>query len=237
MDKVCLEAPQPLEVQVQGERQIPPGPYVRLSVSDTGEGISAQEQEAVFEPFYTRKTMGRSGTGLGMTLALGTVNDHGGYIQMKSSPGKGTHIGIFLPAADEGPVDSLRDSRLGTMNGHGESILVVDDEPVQLKIASSLLRHLDYRVYTCASGEKALALIRETPMDLVILDIIMEPGMNGVDACKTMLAEYPDQKVLFVTGYSDADTLARAASLSRGPCLFKPYTLEHLGDMVKARLA
>jgi signal transduction histidine kinase len=233
---VTLEEPDSLAVPVQGEKEIPPGHYVRLTVSDTGEGIAPEAQEQVFEPFYTRKKMGRSGTGLGMALVLGTVNDHGGYIRLVSAPGEGTAISIYFPAAAADANPAAPGNGVDRLKGNGASVLVVDDEPVQRKIAEGLLRRLGYRVLTCSSGEAAIALLEKQPVDLVILDIIMEPGMNGVEACEAMLEADPGQKVLFVTGYSDSETLDRAGRLSRGDCLFKPYGLEKMGAMVKERL-
>lgn len=237
VEAVTLETPLALVVQVQGEREIPPGRYARLTVSDTGTGIALHEQEAVFEPFYTRKKMGRSGTGLGMALVLGTVNDHRGYIRMVSSPGNGTAISLYFPAADASGTVEAGSRDIGFLKGSGQRVLVVDDEPVQRSIARKLLDRLGYSAFTCDSGEAALDFLKETPVDLVMLDIIMEPGMNGVEACEAILEAFPGQKMLFVTGYSDALTLARAAKISGGGCLFKPYTLEKMGTMVKERLA
>ncbi|MCG8618406.1 MAG: ATP-binding protein, partial [Desulfobacterales bacterium] len=233
-----LSKPEPIANPVQGHRIIPPGDYMVFSVSDTGIGIAPKDLESVFEPFYTRKQMGRSGTGLGMAVVLGTVNDHKGFIQMTSIPGKGTRISLYFPAtsgASYGDASPVSEG-IEALMGNNEKILVVDDEPVQLNIAEKLLTRLGYAVHCCPSGEACLEFTGKYPVDLVILDIIMEPGMDGVSACRKLLAARPDQKVLFVTGYSDTATLEEAGKLSGGPCLFKPYTLEDMGRMVRERL-
>ena len=237
VDLAALDVPRPLKVQIQGEKEIPPGRYARLTVSDTGTGIALENQEAVFEPFYTSKKMGRSGTGLGMALVLASVIDHGGYIRLVSSPEKGTAVSLYFPEAKETQIPKQGDAGLEAVRGAGESILVVDDEPVQRHIAQSLLTHLGYKVAVCDSGEAALSYLRKEQADLVIMDIIMEPGMTGVEACEALLTDHPAQRILFATGYSNSQTLARATRMSRGDCLFKPYTPEKLGAMVKERLA
>ncbi|HCY85586.1 MAG TPA: hypothetical protein DHV36_10665, partial [Desulfobacteraceae bacterium] len=234
-----LSDPEPIANPVQGHRVIPPGDYMVFTVSDTGIGIAPKDLESVFEPFYTRKQMGRSGTGLGMAVVLGTVNDHKGFIQMTSTPGEGTRISLYFPAALDA---SFREAspgseRIEALLGNNEKILVVDDEPVQLNIAEKLLTRLGYSVHCCPSGEACLEFLGKYPVDLVILDIIMEPGMDGVSTCKKILADRPYLKVLFVTGYSEADTLEKARQLSGGSCLFKPYALEDMGRMVRDRLA
>jgi len=230
-----LESPELLEVPVQGESEISPGEYVVVSVSDTGTGIAPEERERIFEPFFTKKVMGRSGTGLGMALVLGTVNDHQGYIRIRSTPGKGTMISLFFPVTGQDAGQEVKEAGVEELKGGQERILVVDDDPVQLNIAEKLLKRLAYRVHCRASGEEGLRFLQQNRVDLVILDIIMEPGMSGVEACERILEICPGQKVLFVTGFSDAGTLDRARELSKSPSLFKPYSLENMGRLVKEK--
>lgn len=229
-----LEAAEPLNIQVQGVREIPAGDYVVVSVSDTGAGIDPQDMDSVFEPFYTKKQMGRSGTGLGMSLILESVNDHNGFICLASTPGAGTTISLFFPPAKE--VDSLEPASGGVdiLAREKRRILVVDDEPAQRLIAQELLTRLGYQVSCAASGEEALARLQTETPDLIIMDIIMDPGMSGVSTCEKILAAHPSQKVIFATGFSDNLTLDRARSL--GPCLYKPYSIEQIGALVKDRL-
>ncbi len=231
-----LETPESIRNPVQGHKEIPEGDYVVFSVSDNGTGIHPRDLEYIFEPFYTRKQMGRSGTGIGMAVVLGTVNDHKGFIQLESEPEKGTSVSLYFPATSEMPEHEETPVSINALMGNNEKLLVVDDEPVQLNIAEQMLRRLGYAVHCCPSGEAALEFLNKYPVDLVIFDIMMEPGMDGVTTCKRLLEDHPDKKVLFATGFSDKDTLAQARELSRGPCLFKPYTLEDMGKMVQERL-
>ncbi|WDP84446.1 MAG: response regulator [Desulfobacter sp.] len=224
-----LSQPQKIIYPVQGYFKIPKGEYILFSISDNGAGIAPEEIEFIFEPFYTSKQMGRSGTGLGMALVMGAVNDHKGFIQVESTLGQGTCVDIYFPAVVQAR-ESGKEVKNRLVKGKNQHLLVVDDDPVQLEIACRLLERLGYRVHCCASGEEGLEFLNRNPVDLVILDIIMEPGMDGVAVCEQILKKPPDQAVLFVTGFSDA------ATLSRGNCLFKPYSLDRMGAMVEARL-
>ena len=231
-----LEQPERLKFPVQGQAEIPVGEYVVLSVEDSGIGIDSHEIESVFEPFYTRKVMGRSGTGLGMAVVLGTVNDHKGFIQIDSVVKQGTQVTLFFPTTPELLVPEPMETNLKTLMGSHERILVIDDVPDQLAIAEKLLTRLGYQVWCCASGEEALVFLGDQTMDLILIDMIMAPGMGGIETCGHILARYPGQKTLFVTGFSDPAQLAMARELGQGPCLFKPYTLEKMATLVLNRL-
>lgn len=231
-----LESPELIRNPVQGHPEIPTGAYVVFTVSDTGIGIRPQDLESIFEPFYTRKQMGRSGTGLGMAVVLETVNDHDGFIQIDSRLDKGTRVSLYFPATDFVPAKVPDQIEIGGLMGNNETLLVIDDEPNQREIAQQLLNRLGYQVHCCDSGEAGLEFLSHHMVDLVIIDIIMEPGMDGVQTCDTILRLSPRQKTLFVTGFSDARTLERARQFGNGPCLFKPYTLENMGMMVRERL-
>jgi len=231
-----LTTPESIRNPVQGHKEIPKGDYIVFSVSDNGAGILPGDMDYIFEPFYTRKQMGRSGTGIGMAVVLGTVNDHKGFIQLESEPEKGTCVSLYFPATSEMPAHEDTPVSIDAFMGNNEKLLLVDDEPVQLNIAEQMLNRLGYAVHCCPSGETCLEFISRYQVDLVIFDIMMEPGMDGVTTCRRLLADHPAQKVLFATGLSDKDTLAQARELSRGPCLFKPYTLDNMGKMVQERL-
>jgi signal transduction histidine kinase len=229
-----LEQPEMIKFPVQGQSEIPVGDYVVLSVEDCGVGIGSHEIEFVFEPFYTQKVMGRSGTGLGMAVVLGTVNDHRGFVQIDSVLKQGTRVTLFFPTTlDLVVLDPMKIDLLDLMGNH-EKILVIDDVSDQLAIAEKLLTRLGYQVWCCKSGEDALVFLKDHAIDLVLVDMIMAPGMGGIETCEHILARYPDQKTLFVTGFSDPDQLARARKLST--CLFKPYTLEKMATLVQNRL-
>jgi two-component system, cell cycle sensor histidine kinase and response regulator CckA len=209
--------------------------YARIEVGDTGTGIAPEDRERIFEPFYTRKVMGRSGTGLGMAVVWGTVSDHGGQIQVESQVGEGTRFIIQLPLSEvavQVPVPQAE--RLPT--GNGEQILVVDDEVEQRLLANELLTRLDYQVTTAANGEEALEVIRTQAFDLVIMDMIMPGGMDGLDTYQAIRAIRPDQMTIIVSGYSESERVKAAQLLGAGTYLRKPYTVEELGGAIHAIL-
>ncbi|MDH3956759.1 MAG: PAS domain S-box protein, partial [Desulfobacteraceae bacterium] len=166
---------------IVGFETIDEGEYVILTISDRGTGISSTEVDKIFEPFYTKKVMGRSGTGLGMAVVWGTVKDHKGFIDVRSSLGKGTTFTIYFPKTRK-ELESHKDAiKIEDYMGSGESILVVDDVPSQREIATSMLKKIGYNVESVASGEEAIDYLKGKPIDLLLLDMIMEPGINGLE--------------------------------------------------------
>lgn len=223
---------------VQGEEQnLAKGEYVVLAVRDSGPGISENDISRIFEPFYTKKVMGRSGTGLGLSVVWNTVQEHGGAIQVESSE-TGTVLELYFPVTREAYVGE-EEFTLGqeTLKGHGELVLVVDDERLQRDIASRLLTILGYRVETAASGEDAVAFMKKHDADLLLLDMIMEPGINGRETYEQILTLHPDQKAVIVSGFSQNSEVEKMQDI--GTCLFirKPYTLAQLGKAAREILA
>lgn len=216
------------------------GEYVLLSISDNGSGISPEDQARVFEPFYTKKRMGRSGTGLGMAVVWGTVRDHGGHITLDSEPGKLTTFQLLLPASRSPlPVREQREHAC-ELSGQGETVLVVDDNGEQRHIARAALEALGYRVVTAASGEEALARFaaaQDSLPDVVLLDMLMEPGMDGLDTCRQLFASHPGQRIIIVSGYSETDRVKEALALGARLYLRKPYLLSGLGAAVRRALS
>jgi two-component system, cell cycle sensor histidine kinase and response regulator CckA len=212
------------------------GRNVLLEVSDTGLGIAPEDLERIFEPFYTTKKMGRSGTGLGMAVVWGTVQDHDGTIDVDSHPGAGTTFTIHLPAVDGTPPADKPDITLDELRGDGETILVVDDIPEQREIASRILEKLGYRVRTAASGEEAIDLLRNGPVDLILLDMIMDPGMDGLTTYQRILDLHPRQKAIPISGFSETHQVREVLRLGAGGYIRKPYTLESIGRAVKMEL-
>jgi len=218
-----------------GFDSVPPGEYVVVSVSDSGSGIRATDLERIFEPFFTRKILGRTGTGLGLTVVWHTVKGSEGYIDVYSGPA-GTRFDLYFPAVRETadgdppppPADALR--------GAGERVLVVDDEPMQRQIAEELLSRLGYAPSVAASGEAAVDMVARAAYDLVILDMIMEPGMSGRETYEAILARRPGQRALIVSGYAETEDIH--ATLELGACgsVLKPYTIEQLGRAVRRAL-
>jgi PAS domain S-box-containing protein len=220
----------------RGFEEIPEGDYCILVVGDTGTGIPEADLEKVFEPFYTSKKMGRSGTGLGMAVVWGTVKDHGGYIRIESRIGTGTAIRLFFPATRSALTEMEMPADIGHFKGNGEAVLVVDDLPEQREIAGQMLKALGYRVSAAASGEEAVTQLQETPCDLVLLDMIMDPGIDGLETYRRILSNRPGQKAVIATGYSKTERVTAALSLGAGATIQKPYTFDKLGRTVRTEL-
>ena len=214
------------------------GGYAVFSVADTGPGIQDEHKEHIFEPFYTRKVMGCSGTGLGLTVVWNTVVDHEGAIDIITSE-KGTLFKLYLPLArlTQTTRHSLTDSNVLPVNkGSGERILVVDDEAQQREISHQFLKFLNYTPESVASGEEAIELLRREKVDLVMLDMMMEPGINGRETYEQILSLHPGQKALIVSGYADHDEISRALKLGVGDFIKKPYALKQLAAAVHKEL-
>ena len=216
--------------------------YAVLKISDTGIGIAPADQKRIFEPFFTRKHMGRSGSGLGMTIIWNTVKDHEGYITLDSTLGKGTVFEVYLPMQNEAlgvePVAVPAGETARPVNeGRGQRILVVDDGNDQREIACQLLVRLGYDPVALASGEAALQYLVENPVDLLLLDMLMEPGIDGLETYRRARA---------IKGEGFAAVIASACpkngkideALREGVrgYLKKPYTLEQLARVVSESL-
>lgn len=212
------------------------GDYATLSVVDTGIGISQEDLERIFEPFYTKKSMGRSGTGLGMAVVWGTVKDHRGYIDIHSKEGKGTSITLYFPVTRKEFKKEVNLVSLESLKGHGESILVVDDVREQREIASEILEKLGYTVIKAASGEEAVNYVQHRPADLMVLDMIMDPGIDGLETYQRILKINPKQKAVIASGYSESTRVREAQRLGVGAYVKKPYLMEKIGRAVRAEL-
>ncbi len=221
---------------IRGYEELNEGDYVTLTVSDTGIGISREDLERIFEPFYTKKIMGRSGTGLGLAVVWGTVKDHKGYIDVQSDIGGGSTFVLYFPVSRNDLILSDASLEIADWSGNGESILVVDDISDQRDIACTILRNLGYRVDTVASGEKAIGYLRDNPVDLLVLDMIMDPGMDGLETYRKILEFRPGQKALIVSGYSETDRVREAQRLGAGAYVKKPYLLRTIGLAVRKEL-
>ncbi len=180
--------------------------------------------------------MGRSGTGLGMAVVWRTINDHKGYIDVQSTPGHGTTFVLYFPITREEISQQKTTLPLEDYTGNGELILVVDDAEGQRKIASSLLKKLNYSVTSAASGEQAVDYMKENRADLMILDMIMDPGIDGCETYKQILDLYPGQKAIITSGFSETDRVRQTQNLGAGEYIRKPYTIEKIGSAVKKEL-
>jgi two-component system, cell cycle sensor histidine kinase and response regulator CckA len=225
-----------LDKPIKGYEEMKKGDYVVLTVSDTGSGISANDRDKIFEPFYTKKVMGRSGTGLGLAVVWGTVRDHYGYIDVQSEEGKGSTFALYFPVTGDeiGKVERAI-SPLSYM-GKGESILVVDDMKEQRELAMSMLGKLGYQVDAVGSGEEAIEYLKDKKVDLLVLDMIMDPGIDGMETYRRILETNPGQKAVIVSGFSETDRVRDALKMGAGAFVRKPYILENIGLAVRKEL-
>ncbi len=212
------------------------GDYVVLSVSDTGKGISRDDLGKIFEPFYTKKVMGRSGTGLGLAVVWGTVQDHSGCIDVQSDEGRGSRFTLYFPVTTEAPTKIAEAVSVEAYIGRGESILVVDDVKEQRSLATSMLERLGYKVQTVTSGEAAIAYLEKENADLVVLDMIMDPGLDGLSTYEKILETNPRQKAVIVSGFSETERVRKAQALGAGAYIRKPYVLERIGVAIRKEL-
>ncbi|MDQ5988462.1 MAG: Sensor histidine kinase RcsC [Syntrophus sp. SKADARSKE-3] len=225
-----------LDKPIHGYDNIREGDYVVVSVSDTGEGIPESDLKRIFEPFYTKKIMGRSGTGLGLAVVWGTVKDHQGYINVESEEGNGSIFTIYFPVVREEITMESHSVSINDYMGKEEAILVVDDVKGQRDLAVAMLKKLNYKVASVSSGEDAVEYLKEHKVDLLVLDMIMNPGLDGLTTYKKVLEVQPKQKAIIVSGFSQSDRVYDAQALGAGAYVRKPYVLETLGLAVRDEL-
>ncbi|MDD3816368.1 MAG: cache domain-containing protein, partial [Desulfocapsaceae bacterium] len=207
------------------------GEYVLLSVKDNGSGISENDLERIFEPFYTKKVMGKSGTGLGLSVVWSSVQDHGGAINVDSSD-QGTVFTLYLPATRENVEQREQIADINELRGNGEQILVIDDEKQQREISSSYLTALDYKVGIVDSGEQALEYLKTHTVDLILLDMIMDPGMNGRQTYEHIINIHPGQKAVIASGFSETEEVKKTLALGASNFIKKPYTFQQIGKAI-----
>jgi PAS domain S-box-containing protein len=223
-----------IEETIRGYETIQPGEYVLLQVQDSGSGIAAEDMKRIFEPFFTKKVMGRhSGTGLGMAIVWGTLQDHQGFIDVRSREDKGTAFDLYLPVSREEISSAEKEVPVETLRGKGEHILVIDDVLEQRQVAEGILRRLGYQVTSVESGEAAIEYLKEHRADLLVLDMIMEPGLDGLDTYRGICAFTPGQKAIITSGYTETDRVREAQKLGAGQYLRKPYSFKGLGLAVR----
>jgi signal transduction histidine kinase len=221
---------------IKSYEDIQAGDYAVLKVKDTGTGIATKDLRKIFEPFYTKKVMGRSGTGLGMAIVWGTVKDHKGYIDVQSTENKGTLFTIYFPASNQKIVDKKCLLAFDEYRGNGESILVVDDIKEQRDLTFKMLSALGYSVKTLPSGEEAVEYLKHDKADLLILDMIMEPNIDGLDTYRKIIKQHPGQKAFITSGFSETKRVIKAKKLGVASYLKKPYQLQQIGLAIREAL-
>jgi len=221
---------------LKGYEDIEKGEFVVLRVADKGPGMEADEVDRIFEPFYSRKKMGRSGTGLGMAVVWGTIQDHQGYVYVKSAPGQGTCFELYFPVTRREAVIPQSGPQLVDLEGNRQAILVIDDDREQQAIAVEILEALNYRATAVSSGEAALEWLKTKAADLLILDMIMPGGMDGLDTYRAVLKMHPHQNALVVSGFAETARVQEAQRLGARGFVRKPYTVETLAGLIKEAL-
>ena len=208
---------------------IPTGRYVRLTASDTGEGMSVETQARIFEPFFSTKPAGK-GTGLGLATIYGIVKQSGGYIRVTSEVDVGTSFEIYLPAAS-GAIESIEPAEpAAAIEGGSETILLAEDDDAVRQFACQTLTTYGYRVLEARDGEEALALAQQAHgvIHLLVTDIVM-PGLTGPALAERLKTERPATRVLFMSGYADSAAALQNIELRRS-FLPKPFLP---GDLLK----
>lgn len=225
-----------LNKPLHGFQTIEPGEYVKIEISDTGGGIAPELLDKIFDPFFTTKTMDRMrGSGLGLSVVHGIVEDHKGCITVNSKVGEGTAFALYFPTCQDGKFQVDSHDRFKELEGGSESILVVDDDPVQRKVTGHLLERLGYEVSQVKSGEEAIEFVQRKPQDLLILDMVMD-GIDGTETYRRILEFNPNQKAIILSGYAMSRRVEKALKLGAGRFLPKPVTLQILAPAVRKEL-
>jgi len=211
--------------------------FARLSIIDNGCGISKEVQRKIFDPFYTTKDVGK-GTGLGLAMAYGAIQNHHGVIEVESSEGEGTVFHIYLPLVKETVLpDEPVEQQFDLINGNGEIVLLVDDEKSVREIGEAVLKSLNYQVITAADGLEAVQLFSESrdAINLVILDLVM-PRLGGGEAARMMQEIRKDVPMIFATGYDREDAMTCSTLPEKCILLSKPYRLDELSQILRSLL-
>ncbi|MEW6386357.1 MAG: PAS domain S-box protein [Thermodesulfobacteriota bacterium] len=217
----------------QRHREIAPGPYVMLAVSDSGLGMDAATQARIFEPFFTTKEAGK-GTGLGLATVYGIVKQSGGYIYVYSEPGQGTTFKVYLPRVDE-PVQSVRETPPPTPSLQGrETILMVEDDEVLRSVITKTLKKFGYRVLKARDGDEALSACQKHkgPIHLLLTDVVL-PKMSGVELADRLKGFRPEMKILFMSGYTEDAMVHHGVMEASTPFLQKPFKPIQLAGKVR----
>jgi len=211
-----------------GEREVDslaPGSYVRVTVSDTGSGMSPETARRAFEPFYTTKEVGK-GTGLGLSQVYGFIKQSGGEVKIRTAPGEGTAIAIYLPAVAGQDAPVQQDCT--------ETVLIVEDEPDLMDVAAALYISMGYEVLTASGGQEAAALLASRHIDILFTDVIMPNGMNGVELATFTRAQYPAVKIILASGYPLPALKLEHNNLSEYAFVNKPYRLSDLARALRS---
>lgn len=221
---------------LSGYDQIEKGAYVVLTVSDNGPGISPDHLERIFEPFYSTKIMGKSGTGLGLTIVWNIIQDHQGHINIASNE-QGTRFECFFPASEGPGKNEMKITPCNTCNGRGQRILVVDDDPLQRELLCEILKTLGYAPSAVQGGREAVEIVQAQSFDLILLDMLLSHGINGRETYELILEKVPGQRAIIISGYSQTGDMAAAMGMGAGGFIEKPYTIDKIRQAIIKELS
>jgi PAS domain S-box-containing protein len=235
-DKTIATANAVFDEKNARELGINAGPYIRLTVSDTGTGIGEDTIAHIFEPFFTTKEAGK-GTGLGLSTVYGIITQSGGHIKVESEPGGGTTFIIYLPQVDISVETTAADSAAEPSFRREEIILVVEDEESVRDMVCKTLQSMGHEIITAHDGADALEKYKQHTgtIHLLLTDVVM-PHMSGIDLAETLIAQHPDLKVIFMSGYTSSDVVKESPAGKGSSFLEKPFALDHLCHTVRAVL-
>jgi CheY-like chemotaxis protein len=226
-----------IDERIAGEKDLKPGPYSLISVTDNGAGMDEDTLRRAFDPFFTTKKIGQ-GTGLGLSMIYGFTQQSGGQVRIHSTVGIGTTVTMYFPT-DERSCEAGSHEILDTLpvtTGQGEVILVVDDEAGVREMTVELLAERGYEIYEAIDSTSAFSQSRKLGrLDLLITDIGLPGAMNGLALAKQLRLERPDLKILFITGYAKAEGISESMLL--GKVVSKPFSLNEIAQCVSAALA
>ena len=228
-----------LDAEAAPVLDLPPGPYLRVSVRDTGTGMSDEVVERAFDPFFTTKPLG-AGTGLGLSMVDGFARQSGGLVRIESALGRGTTMSLYLPARVGKLEEALEAARTPpiTGGGHDETVLIIDDEPTVRLLIAEVLDDMGYQSIEAHDGSTGLKVLQsQTPIDLLITDVGLPGGLNGRQVADAARSLKPALKVLFITGYAEHAVVGGDALESGMAVLTKPFSLDALSRQVRAMLA
>ena len=223
-----------IDIDKIGQNTIEPGVYIVLKIQDTGCGIKSKDIEKIFEPYYSKKELQtKSGSGLGLSVVYGILKDHSGYYDIKSEIGKGTEFLLYFPVTNEVPQEPVK--YIGNIKGN-EKILIVDDNEILRSLLDNILSSLGYEVALVKNGTEAVGFMKNHTMDIIILDMIMENGFDGLDTYQGILKYHPQQKAIIVSGFSATDRVEEALELGVGAYVKKPFHFKSLAKVVREEL-
>jgi two-component system cell cycle sensor histidine kinase/response regulator CckA len=231
--------PRDLIAPAEDDTVIPNGEYVLIEVIDTGTGIPRAIVQKIFEPFFSTKEVG-SGTGLGLSTVYGIIKQTGGYVYVASKENEGTNFSLFFPAVPAheavtavSETEASEKNNSADLTGNGTILLVEDETPVRI-FAARALRNKGYTIIEADCGETAIALMSQHGRDVevIVTDVIM-PGMNGPTMIDKLMVQYPNVKVIFISGYAEDVFVNNYGSERSFNFLAKPFTLKQLASKIK----